>query len=96
MDIDVHDVPEQARYEALADGESAGYAEYQLTGGRIVFTHTVIEPRYEGQGVGGRLVRAALDDAQRRGLPITARCSFVRAWLDRHPDYAEAVRDLER
>jgi probable F420-dependent oxidoreductase len=40
----------------------------------------------EGQGIGGRLVRAAVDAAAREDLTIVPRCPFARDWLKRHPD----------
>ena len=81
---------ERSRYE-LRDGDSvAGVAVFELSeGGRIVFTHTEIDPGWEGQGVGGQLVRAALDDVRRQGLPVLPTCPFVQAWMQRHPDYAD-------
>ena len=83
---------DRLRYEALSDGAVAGYAEYQLTDELVVFTHTEVDPAYEGQGIGSALVRFALDDVRREGsrrvLPI---CPFVLAWIRRHPDYADLV-----
>lgn len=76
------------RYEASLDGELAGFADYILTDGLITFTHTEIDPKFEGKGVGSALVRFALDDVRARGerkvLPI---CPFVKAWIGKHPDY---------
>jgi predicted GNAT family acetyltransferase len=57
----------------------------------VAFTHTVVEPRFEGQGIGTRLARAALDDAVGHDLRITPYCPFIRAYLERHPEYAAWV-----
>ena len=75
------------QWEARVDGELAGYAEYRTQRGRAIFTHTVVEPRFEGQGIGTALAKAAVEDAIGRGLRITPYCPFIRAWLKRHPDY---------
>ena len=37
------------RYEAHVDGELAGFAVFRLRD-RIVFTHTEVDDRFEGQG----------------------------------------------
>ena len=70
----------------------AGFADYMLTDGLITFTHTEIDPAYEGQGLGSQLVRAALDDVRTTGertvLPL---CPFVKAWIQRHPDYMDLL-----
>lgn len=85
-----HEVEAQ-RYVFLDDGRVIGIAEYAPSGGAHVFSHTEVLPAHEGGGVGSRLVRAALDDARRRGWTIVARCSFVAAFIRRHPDYADLL-----
>jgi predicted GNAT family acetyltransferase len=75
------------RWQARLDGELAGYAEYRATSTRIVFTHTVVEARFEGRGVGSRLARAALDDGVARQLRIVPICPFIHAYLERHREY---------
>ncbi len=91
MDLTVVDVPELSRYEARLGDALAGVSMYQAADRLIVFTHTEVEPEYEGQGVGGRLVQAALDDVRARGLHILALCPFVKTWIERHPEYADLV-----
>ena len=90
-DVDVQDQPGQSRWEATLGGELAGFAEYRRDGERIVFTHTVVDPAHEGQGIGSALARAALDDARAQGLAVVPRCSFIRAWIDKHPDYVDLL-----
>jgi predicted GNAT family acetyltransferase len=92
MDIEVVDVPEAHRYEARVGGEVAGYAEYRHSPEDITFTHTVVDPDAEGSGVGSALARFALDDARRQQRTVVPQCSFIRGWIDRHPDYADLVR----
>ena len=70
------------RYELLVDGVTA-YAEYERDGRRIVFTHTVVPDDIGGRGVGGRLVLAALDDAEAQGLEIVPVCSFVKRAVEK-------------
>jgi uncharacterized protein len=95
VDLEVRDDPELGRYEARAPDGLAGFTRYALgdgpAGPLFVFTHTEVLPAFEGEGVGGTLVRGALDDVRRRGGRVEPRCSFVRAWLDRHPDYQDLL-----
>jgi predicted GNAT family acetyltransferase len=79
------------RWEARGEGEVVGYSEYREGPGRVTFTHTVVDPRYEGQGIGSRLARTAIDDAIARGLRITPYCPFIRAFLERHSEYDASV-----
>jgi len=93
-EINVADAPENSRYEARIGGELAGFADYVLREGRIVFTHTEVDDAFEGQGVGSALARGALDDVRRSGdRDVVAMCSFIKGWIDKHPDYADLVAD---
>ena len=58
--------------------------------------HTEVLPSFEGKGLGARLVAGALDDIRARGLRVVPFCPFVRAYIRRHPDYADlVVRDVK-
>lgn len=80
------------RYEARIDDTLAGIAEYQLTSELIVFTHTEVDPRFEGRGVGSSLAHFALHDVRASGthrvLPL---CPFFKAWIGKHPDYQDLL-----
>ena len=91
MSVTVTDAPDEHRYEARVDGKLAGFAEYLKPGQLVVFTHTEVDPGYEGQGIGGTLARAALDDARRQQLPVLPLCPFIQGWIGRHSDYADLV-----
>ena len=85
--------PEQSRYEAHLDGELAGFVEYQLADGLAVFTHTEVDSKFEGKGVGSALARGGLDGVRetmsdRKVLP---QCPFIKAWIGKHPDYQDLV-----
>ena len=62
-------------------------AVYRPQGNARVFTHTEVPPQDEGQGIAARLVRSALDDTKARGLRIVPACSYVVAFVRRHPEY---------
>ena len=78
-----------SRWEIRVDDQLVGFAAYQRTPDEIVFTHTEIDDGHEGEGLGGRLVRAALDDVRAEGLKALPICPFVQAFLNRHPDYQD-------
>ena len=88
---EVTDNADAHRYELHIGGELAGIALYRSGPGRIVFTHTEVMPAFEGHGVGGRLAKAALDDARRQGLQVVPQCPFIAEYIRRHPDYEDLL-----
>lgn len=91
MDVAVADNPDAGRYEVRVDGELSGFAAYQLRADRIVFTHTEVGDAHEGQGVGSRLARGALDDARERGLVVVPLCPFIAGYIRGHEEYQDLV-----
>lgn len=92
MNAEVRNNPTAYRYEVWADGELAGYTQYVLRRGRIAFVHTRVDESYKGLGLGGRLARAALDDARARGLVVMPFCPFIAGYIERHLDqYGDLV-----
>ncbi|HRW00447.1 MAG TPA: GNAT family N-acetyltransferase [Tetrasphaera sp.] len=90
-DVVVTNNPAQDRYEAHLDGELAGFAEYILSDDLIVFTHTEVDDKFEGQGVGSALARFALDEVREGTRRVKPQCEFIKSWIQRHPDYADLV-----
>ncbi|MGW8202746.1 GNAT family N-acetyltransferase [Sphingomonas bisphenolicum] len=82
---DVRNNEAEGRYELAVDGQLA-IAAYDRREGALVFTHTQVPDALEGQGVGSRLVKAALADARARNLKVVPLCEFVAAYIERHPE----------
>lgn len=94
--VEVVEVAERNRFEIRIDGQRAGLAAVRLGSGpdgrgEITFTHTEIDDAYGGRGLGGVLVRTALDAARDRGLAVLPSCPFVRGWIGKHADYLDLV-----
>jgi uncharacterized protein len=87
----VVDNPEQSRYEIHLGEERVGLSAYIVRPTRLIFTHTEVDEAVEGQGLGSKLARGALDDVRSRGLRITPRCPFISAYIKRHPEYQDLV-----
>ncbi|CAL8979398.1 putative protein YjdJ [Cellulomonas sp. T2.31MG-18] len=91
-DIEVRDTAAERRYEARQGETVVGVLLYELDGGLVTFTHTEVDPQAEGTGVGSALARRALDDARASGRRVVPACPFVKAWIDRHREYADLVQ----
>jgi predicted GNAT family acetyltransferase len=72
-------------------GDDEAELVYRAEPGRLVLVHTEVPDAFRGQGIGGRLVEAAIDRAAERGETVVPECSYARRWLEEHPDAATRV-----
>jgi uncharacterized protein len=84
----ISDNRDAQRYEARLGEDLVGYLAYDLEEGQIALLHTEVDREAKGQGIGSKLVAAALEDVRDRGLSTKVVCPFVRAFLRRHPEYS--------
>ena len=90
MMSDVVNNTAKQRYELAVDGHIAA-TYYRITGGLITFVHTEVPPELGGKGLGSRLIKGALDQVRAGGLKVIAQCPFVKAYIEKHPDYADLL-----
>jgi RimJ/RimL family protein N-acetyltransferase len=83
----VTDDQARSRFELQSAGRAAELT-YRRNGKRLVLLHTGVPSELEGQGIGGRLVAAAIDRAAGEGMTVVPLCPFARSWLERHPSAA--------
>jgi predicted GNAT family acetyltransferase len=88
--------PDRRRYEIEVDDEIAGFAQYRERPGLLALTHTEIDERFEGQGLGSELVSSVLDEARKRGLSVLPFCPFVNEYIQRHREYVDLVPEDKR
>jgi predicted GNAT family acetyltransferase len=82
----------QHRYEVWFGNSLAGFTEYrEQENDDTTFVHTEVDSAFSGKGLGSALARNAVEDVIARGRAIVPRCSFIKAWLDKHPEYNEHV-----
>ncbi|MGY4504860.1 putative GNAT family acetyltransferase [Bradyrhizobium sp. GM24.11] len=79
------------RYELEVEGHLAT-EHYKLDGNVITFEHTDVPKELGGKGVGSKLVQGALDQVRAAGLKLIPECPFVKAWIEKHPEYADLVK----
>jgi predicted GNAT family acetyltransferase len=73
------------RFEATID-KLLCRCDYRMHGGTMMLVHTEVPPQLERRGFASMLVRAAFDHARENGLDVLPVCSFVSAWVRRHPE----------
>jgi uncharacterized protein len=83
---------DRSRFEIhTADGRLAGFAQFEPGDGVRDFVHTVVRDDFEGQGIGSKLARGALDQTRAEGLQVIATCPFIKGWIEKHPDYQDLL-----
>ena len=78
------------RYELTVEGHLAA-TYYQIANGVITFVHTEVPDALAGRGVGSKLVKGALDQVRSQGLKVVAQCPFVKAYIEKHAEYADLL-----
>jgi hypothetical protein len=77
------------RFVCTVDGLES-VLDYRSEPGRLLFTHTGVDPSLQGRGIAAALVAAGFAHARAVGLKVVPMCSYVAAYARRHP----AVQDL--
>ena len=79
------------RFELEVEGHLAA-TYYKIADGVITFIHTEVPSELAGKGVGSKLVKGALDQVRSEGLKVIAQCPFVKAYIDKHGEYADLLK----
>lgn len=83
----LHNAP-ASRFEVEVEGRLS-ILDYVRRERELVLTHTFVPPELRGRGLAEKLVRTALDFARGEGCRVVPACSYVDAFLRRHPEYAD-------
>ena len=86
MGISILKNDELNRFEIYSDGELAGFADFKIENQMISYTHTEIDPKFGGQGLGSQLIKEALDEALDQNLEVAPYCSFVSAYIKKNSE----------
>ena len=79
-----HDAARQ-RFTTEVDGHQAEI-DYRLEGTVMHITHTGVPAAIGGRGIAGELTKAALAHAEASGWTVVPACSYVSAYMLRHPE----------
>ncbi|MDK3258827.1 GNAT family N-acetyltransferase [Blastococcus capsensis] len=96
MESTVVDVPERGRFEVRQGERVVGLASYHVENGQMTLPHTEVDPSLGGQGIGKALVAGVLSAARERGLTVLPYCSFVRHYIQQHPELVDLVAAGDR
>lgn len=88
--ITVEDREGEQRFVLEVEGREAELL-YRVVDGELRLVHTEVPEELGGRGLGGHLVRAAIERGRADGLVLVPWCPFTRGWLERHPEAHEGL-----
>lgn len=78
-------------FKAVSDEKEAGRMTYSWAGKeKFIIDHTEVNEEFNGQGVGKKMVLAAVNYARENNLKIIPLCPFAKAMFDKIPE----IRDV--
>ena len=80
---------EDQSFTVSVDGHDAELTYARPADGVVDFQHTWVDEELRGRHVGDALAEAALKFAQDEKLHIRTSCTFVKAYVERHPEWAK-------
>jgi uncharacterized protein len=78
------------RFVLTRDKHKAELA-YEVDHANLLLLHTEVPEAFRGQGVGGRLVEAAVARARTDNLTVVPWCPYARRWLQEHSEASTGV-----
>jgi len=87
---EVVDNPPAHRFELEEQGQIA-FADYRLSGDRVVIAHVEAPRPLRGTGAAGRLMEGALTIVRARGQKVTPLCSYADAYIRRHKGWQDLL-----
>lgn len=64
---------------------------YTLNNSVMTITHTGVPTALGGRGLAAEITKFALDHAQAQGWTVIPQCSYVAAYIKKHPEYTALV-----
>ena len=86
----MRDNKEEERFEREENGLLA-WANYRIRDGKYQLPHVEADPPLRGTGAAGRLMQDIVAHARAQQLVIVPRCSYARAWFQRHPEAQDVL-----
>jgi predicted GNAT family acetyltransferase len=90
QDLELKDNKSEQALELWVDGKRS-FIGYEIEGKKIYLMHTEVPEDQTGEGIAAELVEKAFNYLEANKLTVVPACSYVRAFLKRHPDWNRIV-----
>ena len=78
------------RFELEVDGQIASI-NFDIEGEKIYLAHALVPPTLRNQGIAAILTEKVLHHVEQQGLKAVLMCSYIQAYVHRHPDWKRVV-----
>lgn len=92
QDIELKDNKTQRALELWVEGQRS-FIGYELEGDKIYLMHTEVPEAQTGEGIAAELVEKSFTYLEEKNLKVVPACSYVRAFLKRHPEWNRIVAE---
>ena len=83
--------PDLNRFEASLP-EGTAELVYMKVGDTLIFHHTEVPEALEGRGIASTLAKTGLEYVKENNISAAALCPFVKAYVQRHPEYQSLLK----
>jgi uncharacterized protein len=92
MEIQQEDNGKKGKFFVMLDGKQEAVMTYVYAGKNIIIDHTEVHDVFKGEGVGYKLVEAAVDFAREKQVKIKPLCPFANAvFRKKSKEYADVL-----
>lgn len=92
MEIKQRENEKRGRFFVEIDGKKLALMTYSKAGqGKIIIDHTEVDESLKGQGVGYKLVEAAVEYARENNIKIMPLCPFAAAVFKKREAYKDVL-----
>lgn len=89
-EIEIKHNSEKERFEFIEDGQLAELT-YKKRGNTIYIMHTGVPETIGNRGIATVLAETALKYVLKTGLRLVVYCPFVKAYMQRHPNWRKEL-----
>lgn len=80
---------EEKEAQAIDEGKKVGFCQFEESDGLYKITHTVVDKKYGGQGLAGKLLDEVVAAARENNKKILPICSYAVKKFDEDEKYKD-------
>ena len=90
MSYDIAHERSARRFTTKVEGQQC-VLEYRFADNIMTITHTGVPDAVGGRGIAAALATTAFETARAEGWKVVPACAYARAFVQRHPEYADLI-----